>query len=372
MELLSFELKKNLFSKRFSYLIIGIFVTVGLLFVRNIIFESYIEKDALQEVEDLLDISYGNTRMHQANLEKNPEDIEEKDRYVLNSAMLKLLYEIRTLVGTDDWQNKLLLENEYLEKVTEYKEAEGEHPYSIREINRIQALNQKFLAENIKPEHANYSNALPNFMKTVVDLFFSFGAILILLLLVGDILSLEFENQSIHLLRTQPLNPKHIVSSKFVSSLILYLLTTVMMLLGAFLFGLIFGEEGTFDYPLLMEKENVITFLSVLDYMIIGIFLISIMIPFLISLCLLYSLMFKQTLPTLFAILVTIIGGYVITSSITWAPLAWFNPFQYLLPANIILYQNGQNWYQGIPVVLLVTLVSYLISIHKIKLSRMD
>jgi ABC-2 type transport system permease protein len=372
MKLLSFELKKNLFSKRFGFLIIGILIAIGILLVRNIIFESNIEKDALQEVEDLLEVSYENARMHQAILENDPEDEEEKNRLLLNSSMINLLYEMRSIVGTDDWQNTLLLENEYLEKVSEYKKAEGEHPFTNREINRMFALNQKLLDENIRPEHETYSIALPNFMKQVVDIFIGFGAIIILLLLVGDILSSEFENRSFNLLLSQPLNPKYILSSKFISSVILYLLTTITMLFGVFLLGFIFGQEGTFDYPIIMEINNVITFISVFDYMVLGILLISVMIPFFISLCLLYSLLFKNTLPTFFAVVATLLVGYGVTAYVSWAPFAWFNPFQYLLPADSILYQNGQFWYQGIPVVLLLSLVLYLISRQKIKKSRID
>ncbi|SHF71098.1 ABC transporter permease [Ornithinibacillus halophilus] len=372
MKLLPFELKKILFSKKFLYLTIGIIVAVALLLVRNIIFQSYIQEEERQEVDDLLDISYENSEMHQAIMKDNPDDEDEKEKLLINSSLVNMLYDLRSMIGGENWENRLALKNEYLNRVIEYKEAEGEHPLTFREINHQLALNQKLIDENIPPENETYSIALPNFMKQIVDLFIYFGAIIIVLLLIGEIMSSEFENRSVNLLFTQPLKRTHIITSKFFGSIILYMLTTAIMLASVFLIGTIFGEKGTFDYPLIMERNHEIQFMSISEYIILGITVISVTILLIISLCLLYSLLFKNTLPTLFAVLATLLAGYALTAFITWNPLAWFNPFQYLLPEEIILFQNDSVWWQGIFIILALTILFYFIARQKVKTSKVD
>lgn len=372
MSLLPFELKKILFSKKFLYISIGIVVAVIFILTRNIIFQSYIEKDEQENINDLLDISYENSKVHRSIIDNNPDDEEEQNRLLMNHSLVDILYERRTLIGTDDWQNKLTLENEYLNLLTEYKAAEGDHPLTETEINRMITLNQKLMDEGIPPEHDTYSIALPNFMKQVVDFFIHFGAILLVILLVGEIMSSEFENRSANLLFTQPLKRTHIITSKFISSIIVYLLATFILIGAVFIIGSIFGEKGTFNYPLLMEENNELGFMPIFEYMTLGIIVISVMVVMLIGLSIFYSLFFKNTLPTLFAVLITLILGYVITTFISWSPLAWFNPFQYLLPEDIILFQNESQWYQGIPVTLILAIIFYLIAREKVKTSKVD
>ena len=158
------------------------------------------------------------------------------------------------ILKTDDWESKLTLQNEILMQTVEYKEEGGDHPLSYKEISHTLALNQKLLDEGIMPEHETYSIAWPNFMKQVVDLFISLGALIIILLLIGETLSSEFENHLINLLFTQPLKKTQIIMSKFWSSVILYLFTTVILLASTMVIGFVFGEKGTFNYPLLIEK----------------------------------------------------------------------------------------------------------------------
>lgn len=372
MRLLAFELKKIIFSKKFWYVMVGLVLAIAFLFFKNILFESYIQKEARQKVDELLEISYGNSRVHNAILKDDPENEEEQERLLINSSMVNTLYEMRSMIESDDWQSKLALENQYLNRLIEYKETEGEHPLTFREIHHMIALNEKLIAENIPPEHETFSIALPNFMKQLVDLYVNLGAVLIVVLLVGDILASEFENRSANLLFTQPLKRTHIITSKFLSSIIVYLLTTFVMFIAAYFIGLFFGEKGTFEYPLIAEKNEVVGFMTISEYMTLSLLVTTVTVVLIISLCLLFSLLFKNILPTLFALLVILVLGYFLTVFVSWNPLAWFNPFQYLLPEEIILFQNGNVWYQGIPIIIVLTLVLYLVARQMVKTSKVE
>ncbi|MUK89362.1 ABC transporter permease subunit [Ornithinibacillus sp. L9] len=372
MKLLPFELKKMLFSKKLFYLMLLLVAGVVLLFLRNVIFESYVEKEERQRIESLVQASQSNFRMHQQTLAQDPENEEVQKLQQINAPLLDRLYELRMLVTTEDWQYKLTVENDALEYIKEYKEEGGDFPLTYKEIDHQFALHEKLLEEDVRPEHDTYSKTLPNFMKMVINLLVNFGTIIIILLLVGDIMSSEFENRSIQLLFMQPLQRTHILTSKFWTSIVSYLVTVGLILGTVMIVGLIFGEKGTFDYPMVMEKNNVITFMTVWEYMILALVVASVTVFLIISLALLYSLFFKHTLSTLFVLLATLLAGYALTTFISWETFAWFNPFQYLRPQDMIMYQNDRVWYQGIPVILLMTIICYVIARQKIKSSKVD
>ncbi|WP_042144454.1 ABC transporter permease [Paucisalibacillus sp. EB02] len=372
MRLLSFELKKIIFSKKFLYILLGIVVVIALLMARNIVFESSIQKEARERIDELLEFNFANSNIHQAVLEADPEDEEEEELQRLNSAMINILYEVRELQAPNRFEERLKLETEYYSIAEEYKQKGGDHLLSYQEISHSLALNEKLLESSIPPEHENYSRALPNFIKQVVDLFINLGAIIIILLLIGEIMSSEFENRSINLLFTQPLKRTHIITSKLLASIILYVVTTVFLLVVTLIIGYVFGYKGFFDYPIVIEVNQQVETVTIIEYLRLAITLVSVSIFLIISLCLLFSIFFKYTLVTLFSVLGALLIGYVLTEFVSWAPLAWFNPFQYVLPKEMILFQNGREWWQGIPVTLLLTAVFYIVARQMVKTSRVD
>lgn len=372
MRLLSFELKKIIFSKKFLYILLGIVIGIALLMARNIVFESSIQKEARERIDELLEFNFANSKIHQTALEADPENEEEEELQSLNSAMINILYEVRELQAPNKFEERLKLETEYYSIAEEYKQKGGDHLLTYQEISHTLALNEKLQESSIPPEHEEYSRALPNFIKQVMDLFISLGAIIIILLLVGEIMSSEFENRSINLLFTQPLKRTHIITSKLLASIILYVLTTIFLFVVTLIIGYVFGYRGFFDYPIVIEVQQQIETLTITEYLQMSITLISVCIFLIISLCLLFSLFFKHTLVTLFSILGALLIGYVLTEFVSWAPLVWINPFQYVLPKEIILFQNGREWWQGIPVALLLTAIVYIGARQKIKTSKVD
>ncbi|SET83213.1 ABC-2 family transporter protein [Oceanobacillus limi] len=372
MKLLSFELKKIIFDKKFLYLTLILIAGVVVLFMKNVLFESYVEKEQVQEVESYITTSKSNERMLENTLETNPENEEELQHLLaVNTEMLGTLYELRDLLSADDWQSKLELENTFLTATEEYKESGGDYPLTINEIEKRIALNQKLLKENIEPEHDSFSTALPNFLKIVMSLLLNLGAIVMIILFTGDVMSSEYEQRSINLLFTQPLNKIHIVTGKLVSAILILIVLIFVVFASAVLAGGIFGKTGTFDYPVLTEINNEIIFITIQDYLIKGLTIIGIVVLFITTLSLLFSLFFKHTLSTIAALSIALLGGYVLTY-LPWNGLFWLNPFQYVLAENAILYQNNRVWYQGITVSVIVAIACYFFSLYKIKSSKLD
>lgn len=349
-----------------------IIIGISTLFLRNLSFDELRKKEERKTIGSWLDASYNNSTIHLAKLEEDPDNEDEKELERINTSMIDGLYELRGIISETepDWNSKLTLEIKFLKDTAAYKEAGGDYLLTDNEIRHSLALNQKLLDESIKPEHENYSLAMPNFMRQVVDLYISLGAIIIMILLIGEMLSAEFETHSINLLFTQPLKRTRIITSKFWSAIIIYLFTTGILLGAVAIIGSILGEKGTFDYPVVIEGNNGMEYLTISEYMTQTLIILTVTIVMVIALYLLYSLLLKHTLSTLFVLLGTLLAGYGLTWVVSWVFFAWFNPFQYLLPADAVLLQNERVWYQGIPVVLLVTVVLFLISRQKIKSSK--
>src|SRR5690625_3364156 len=371
MRLLLFELKKVIFDKKFLYLILILIAGIVALFMRNVIFQSYIEKEALEEVESYVSTSQSNARLHRDSLKSDPDNEELQTLESINLDMLDTLSELRDIIETDDCQMELRLKNDFFVNTANYKNKEGDHPLTFEEIEQAIALNEKLLEENIKPEHDTFSKALPNFLKIVMDVFINFGAIIMIILFIGDVFSSEYENRSVNLLFTQPLNKTHLVTSKFISSIFIYIFLTLSVIIATTMVGLLFGSDGTFEYPILIEINDGYEFMTIREYISQGIIMASAIVLMTISLSMLLGILFKHTLTTLLVLLGILLGGYVMIL-IPWDPIFWINPFQYVFAQEMIINQVNSVWYQGIPAALLVTIVCYLMSLHQIKTSKMD
>ncbi|WOV87782.1 ABC transporter permease subunit [Sporosarcina oncorhynchi] len=368
----AFELKKIIFSKKLLYIYLLLIAGVALLFVRNVTFQSYIEKEETERIGILVQNSQNLNRMYSSTLEQDPEDKDTQKLKVINSSMLEKLYDLRGM-SIDKWKNRATIENAFLEQVLHFKEEGGAYDLPVGEINKMLAENEKHLAENIKPRHATYSMALPNFLKLVVDLFMNFGAMIILVILIGEILASEFETYSLNFLYTQPIKKGTIITSKFFSSVLVYFLTLLVLLGAAALVGL-FGFKGKYKYPVMIERNGEVDFITIVQYMAQGLTVVSVTAIMVIALLLVYSLLFKHTLSTVFALLATMLAGYGLFAFIKWPSFFyWLNPFQYLLPEERLLVRNaGVDWYQGIPIILLLTVILLLIARKKIETSRIS
>jgi len=372
MKLFSFELKKLLFSKKFLVMILLLIAGVIFLFLRNMSLQSYITNEERQSIEEKLEISYTNSALHKTKLEQDPNDKQEKKKRDINSTIIDTLYELRQASVTDDWKNKLTWQIKLLDNVNAYKNEGGMFPLTAKDINYQHALKQHLLEKNIPPEHQSYSIALPNFMKYATDLFIPIAAIILMMLLTGDILTSEYENNSIRLLFTQPLKRTHIITSKFATAFLTYLCICLIFVISTFAIGTFFGEKGTFDYPIIMEINDSIHFISIFEYISRSFIVMSVLILFIISLQLLFSILFKHTILSLFVSAMTLIAGYGITVFVTWDLSGWVNPFQYLMTKETLVIQHTASWYQSIPITLVVSIILFVITIQHVKRSKVE
>lgn len=365
MKLLTFELKKIIYSKKFLFLMIAIIGAIVFLFLRNISLQSYIKNEEQEYIESHLKIVYSNSLGHRNKLEIDPDNELELILMEINNEMKEPLFEQRNASAENDWKKRLNAENTFLTLISKYNGAGGTYPLSEREIEQTLAMNTKLIEENIAPEHEKYSIAFPNFMMQVTDTYINLGAIILMLILISEIVTSEFEQHSIKLLLTQPKRRGSILFSKWLVTLILYVITTAITLLITVAIGLTIGNKGTFDYPILFEKKSGISFYSISGYILESLTLQTVIVGMIISFYLFISLLIRNTLMAMIVLVVTLTAGYVLTQSIYLPGLAWYNPFRNLLPQDVLIQQNDYLWYEGIPVMLLLAIIFYIFS-HKI------
>ncbi|MEO4052047.1 ABC transporter permease subunit [Solibacillus sp. CAU 1738] len=361
MKFFIFELKKTVFSRRFSYTLLVLFIFILGLYLRNVAFQDLV----VEEQERQVTLYTQEAQSHLRVLTKAPETeaITEQIKYLANA--LNMLYEWKPLIKSEDWQARLQAENAFISAIIPYKEVGGEFSLLTTDLNRTLVWNEHLLSQGIEPKSENYSITLPNFMKQITDLYVNFGAIILLLLIIGDMLTMEFENGSIRLLYTQPLKKSSIIHVKWASAAVFYIIITACLYVFTWLLGYIGGKSGTFLYPVMVETKENISFITIAQYVQWSLLSTTSIILFVISLCLLLSLIFKNSIITLLSTVLILIGGYFGMQALPLIKNSWFDPFQSVL-AGISIQQVGSEWYYGIPIIILLAIILYWLSIVKI------
>ena len=369
MRLFQFELKKIVFGKRFLYLIAFLILCIGALFLRNYIFQVTIEQEREEHILSAIRECQQNISQLQLTIAKDPGDEIAKEKIARIEEIVNTLFDVRKAIQAGDWHQELQNENLFLTQLEDYKAMGGEFSYLDEDIKRTIATNTQHLVKNIVPEHESYSTALPNFMKQIIDIFVNFGVIVVLLILVGDILTKEFERRSIKFLYTQPFKKSAIIRSKFWIAVAIYSAVTLCSLATAGGVSLLFGEQGTFSYPVLIEENGIFSFMTIADYIVASLTSATAIVLFFIALSFVVSLLFKHTITSLLTILVLLLGGYAIFDQLSFSNIEWLNPFQYVLTKETIS-EIGYDWYKGIGITLAAAFLCYLISFVSIRFVR--
>lgn len=369
MRMFQFEIKKIFFNKRLLYLLLFLLIGIALLFARNFAFQESIMKEREQQIISYIQQGQKIINQYQTTLVKDPNDENTKALLVIMTSMVDTLYETRAAFIENDWKQELEKENQFLNDVLAFKAAGGDYALLNDTIQRTVATNKQLLTSNIPPEAEGYSIAVPNYLKQVVDILVNFGAIIIILIVIGDMLTVEFEQRSINFLYTQPLKKSTIIHSKFWSAVVVYGLVIFCGLATAFGISAMFGKQGTFLYPLLVEQGDQLNFLTISEYLFFALTSTTVIALFVIALCLLVSLIFKHSIATLLIITVILIGGYLLLGQLTFPSKEWLNPFQYVFTKETIM-SVGHDWYKGIAITLFLALLCYLLAILRMRFIR--
>lgn len=367
MKFFLFELKKIAWTKKYLIIIAVLICSVAFLFIRNVFFEEFAIEQRNKEIVFFIDTSTSKNNNYNRQLEQLDGDEEIEEKKELNLLILKFANDLRSAVLEHNWEKELFVENQLVLAIRDYKATGEDYPLSESDIDYTLALNHTLLDLGIPPEYENYSTAYPNFLKQVVDVFINYGGLIIVLLLIGEILTREFENKSINLLFTLPLKRSQLIWSKFFSGALISIFAFAIIIVAGYTIGKIFGTEGSFAYPILIEKAEGFYYITILQYLFIVILLFMASLLFVISLYLFYSLILKHLLASLLALIATLAGGYQVGKLFDFPFISWVNPFQYIFPRESVLYQNKEVFFHGIPVTIVLMLLFLIVSSFKIQ-----
>ena len=300
---------------------------------------------------------------------KNPNDETAKEQKNQMTVIVNTLYELRSAFNANNWHEELEIENLFLKQVQAYKAGGGEFSLQNNQINKTLALNAEHLATNIEPQYNDYSKAMPNFMKQVMDLLVNFGAIIIILIIIGDSLTKEFKQRSIHFLFTQPLKKSTIIHSKFWSAFFVYVLIILCCFIVAGCISIIFGEQGTFSYPILMEQNGTYSFITIKEYLVYTIISVTVIIILVLSLNLFVCVLFKHTIVSMLLLVILLLGGYWLLHQLSFINIEWYNPFQFVFTKETFT-ETSYHWYKGIGLTLGLAFLCYFLSLWRIRFVR--
>ena len=366
MSTFSFELKKVLFSKRFLYTLLVLAAVIIGVFIRNVMFTDLVKEQEEERVMTYTQEVQKNLREINIIIENDPQNEIKVEQYKQLGMALNAAYEWDQLVTSEDWRATLAKKREFLAALLVYKENGGEFSITSSEIRREVASADHHLAVDIRPESEQYSTALPNFMKLVTSVYVNLGAIILLLLVVGDSLTSEFEQRSIQFLYTQPLKKSAIIHAKYGTALVAYVLVTAVTYLVTWLLGTVFGEVGTFQYPVMLSDEETYQFITISEYIQWSLIGMSAMVVMVIALNFFISVMAKHSIVTLLVTVVLVVGGFFALQPIHSDVLNWVNPFAFVF-AGMTVLKVDELWVQSVPIIIVFAAVLYMFSLFKMK-----
>ena len=366
MTILSFELKKLLFSKRFLYTLLVLALLVVAVFVRNIYFQDLVEEEEKNKV-----IEYTREvqkKLSELNiiLEKTPEDEKSKLQYQQLGKALNIIYAWNEESSSKNWRIPLTKKKEFFEELLLYKELQGDFSITSDEIKQIIAVSQHHLQVDIEPESDQYSIKMPNFFKFITTIYVNFSAIVLVLLLVGDSLTSEFEQRSIQFLYTQPLKKHSIVHAKYITGIIAYAVITFVVYFAAWITAYLLGRAGSYDYPILLNFEDRFEFIMIREYIIWSLIAITFSVLMVVALNFFISLVTKNTIVTLLITLLIIVLGYFGLQSVSASFINWVNPFAFTF-AGMHILNVKDAWVNSIYITVGVGVLFYVLTLLKLK-----
>lgn len=339
MKLLLFECKKLFFTKRFLYTIVVLMVLIIGLFVRNWFFQDIIAEQEENRIISLTREVQENLRFVGKEVEVNPENENSQDKLSVMSEAINLIYEWRPLIDSPDWQQRLETESQFLEAIGSYKDLGGEFSLTSGEITRTLALNEELLAKGIQPEDPVLSTALPNFFLQLTQLYVNAGAIILFVILAGDLMTNEFEQRSIQFLFTQPVKKSHILHAKGISMALFYSMISITILGIGGAVAFLFGDAGNWQYPVQgLSDPN--EFIPISTFVSQTLLATTVAILAVIGLVLLISVIIKQSIGTFLVTLVFLFGGYLVFLQL----MNGMNPFGAVFAGRTVQQLGEVHW----------------------------
>ncbi|WP_078598518.1 ABC transporter permease subunit [Evansella clarkii] len=358
MNIFKFEIKKILRQKKLIWLILSVLIWVGWLYWGNSIDNEQKAERAREHVDSL----HEETNHVQANLREieNADEVHSLQEQNIRD-MQSALVEWKTAIYYEEWDEIPLHEGEFLNNLQEYQNNGGEFMILQDSEKEIALKKNEWLVKHNLAYEDEAAPVSPHLI--LIDsstALLSFLGILILSLLFGDTLAREKEQRTWLLLRSQPIAYWKIVSSKYISVLLLIgIYIGSVWLIGVGVPLLLGPHSLELQYPYILIVNETIHILSISDYFIRLSVVFFCASAFTFAIIFLVSKFVRDSFYALLLVGFIISLGYLLTEMNTFFQSV-YNPFNYFRTADTAgdLIHNEGMWFY-----LLVALAWYALLI---------
>ncbi|MED1563098.1 hypothetical protein AJ85_09935 [Alkalihalobacillus alcalophilus ATCC 27647 = CGMCC 1.3604] len=367
--LIAFEVKK--FAKRRKNLVI-----ISLLFIS--IFLIFVLLNGLQSGET--DTKIMNYEHNISSIKQSLENLPGDDTPELNSIResyneeLDLLESQINAIRNDDWRKQLAIQIQLDENIIHDINSEkviGGEPVHIIEARIIQ--NQELINLDIEPVHPIIETEGIHFAKNIVGLTTSVLGFIIIIFIMGDTLSVEFERRTINLLLTQPISRSSLLLSKTLIAIIFPAIIICLICLLSIFLGVIFGGGmGALNYPLPYFSIEEISVISISKQIIYSSTLFLFLIIFTVLLNNLIALLTDSNIMSLgLSVIIAVSFNLAVTQYGLLSSIAHVLPFTYLNSSAVIdgtigvMTGNANvNFLTGLIILIAYSVIIYLFSLY--------
>ncbi|WP_086313748.1 hypothetical protein A5821_001282 [Enterococcus sp. 7F3_DIV0205] len=193
-------------------------------------------------------------------------------------------------------------------------------------------LNDELVKHKIPPQSMRYGVRNTIFTAILLSYLASGFGIVWLLLLFGDSLTKEIEEQSMYFYFSQPVKRDHLYFTKYVLAWLQSVLVMGIVLVFGFVVATLFSGGSSFDYPVIVFTEKSMTMIPIIQYIGQVFLMFMFVLAFCFALHFLVSLLLKKTSFSLVVTLLILFEGYTLSTlnNEFMRKIAQFNPFTYL------------------------------------------
>lgn len=322
MQLILFEIKKQLKQKKLYLFLIFPFIFVVIMFLQNNEEQEQFLDDKKNQIENYLK----EVDMQTAELQYENSEDGIKQFQSLNE-IGRVLFAWKQAVREEQYPQSLTLEEDFLNLLVNYEDLAG--PFILSEQERNVALEKNAILQQHNYRYINEEHPVDPLLFTVQvgKWIFSLLGIVFTILLFGNLVMVEKEGKTLPLIFTQPIKKGYILIAKFLSPLLIVVMTMFGTIGVAFLVSSLFGD-ATFYWHYPMYTEALTTFAFVSPGIIIGriiLYFIS-LISFALTIALLVSCFTTSSFTQIVMTLQVLLLGYLITDFSPSLEIGW-NPF---------------------------------------------
>lgn len=372
MKLIKFEWKKILRQKKYMILSLIVMACVLGVFYRNIVFqESIAEKlsgNMISHLSEVLNL--------QQQFGKGQENEDQSKNFQVgyeNAQNMELaLQELQMAIQNEKWEQYPKFELEFLQTIKTHQELGGTYnAISEADLAKKMEMDSILIELQLPYENEEYSLVVPNFMKITATILLGPFGIILLILMMGNIMTGEYETNSIKTLYTQPFRKSKVILSKYIIMVLAIIISIVSFLVSGFIFPHLFGGNmGSFSYPQLVNTTDGYTYITTMEYLIKYLILFFVCASFALSLVMLFSIVLKNRFSTMVLSLITLSMGIFLTNQLEVLQTP-FNPFYFFLSQEVMERFVGIDtfWYTVMPLIYSFIILMLCIAIIKKKTS---